>query len=75
MIDAVRGPENLSSIPQKNTKEKTNKKQTNKTKLKEGKSSNNVFITVHAIEWPNKNIGMPVLSAVTRSLCLKTPLT
>ena len=64
MIDSVRGPENL--------KKKQSNKQTNE---KKGQSSNNVFITVHTIEWPNINIGMPVLSAVTRSMCLKTSLT
>ena len=69
MIDSVRGPENLKT----NTKQKTNK-QTNKNE-KKGQSSNNVFITVHTIEWPNINIGMPVLSAVTWSMCLKTSLT
>ena len=65
MIDSVRGPENL---------EKKNK-QTNKKNEKKVQSSNNVFITVHTIEWPNINIGMPVLSAVTWSMCLKTSLT
>ena len=55
---------------------KKNTKQTNKQrKRKKGQSSNNVFITVHTIEWPNINIGMPVLSAVTCSMCLKTFLT
>ena len=57
-------------------KTNTKQKQTNKqTKRKKGQSSNNVFITVHTIEWPNINIGMPVLSAVTWSMCLKTSLT
>ena len=60
---------------QNNTNKKQTKKQTNKTKLKKGRSSNYVFITVHTMEWPNKNIGMPVLSAVTWSMCLKAPLT
>ena len=72
MISAVRGPENLPSIPLKNVQQ-TNKQQ-QKQKSKKGQRSNKVFITVHTIEWPNRNIGMPVLSAVTWSTCLKTYL-
>ena len=70
MIDSVRGPENLKK-KQTNKNKQTNKKEKDE---KKGQSSNNVFITVHTIEWPNINIGMPVLSAVTRSMCLKTPM-
>ena len=73
MISAVTGPENLPSIPLKNVKQ-TNKQQ-QKQKSKKGQRSNKVFITVHTIEWPNRNIGMPVLSAATWSMCLKTSLT
>ena len=72
MISAVRGPENLPSIPLKNVQQ-TNKQQ-QKQKSKKGQRSNKVFITVPTIERPNRNIRMPVLSAVTWSTCLKTYL-
>ena len=71
MIDSVRGPENLKKKKTKQTNKQTNKQKNEK----KGQSSNNGFITVHTIEWPNINIGMPVLSAVTWSMCLKTSLT
>ena len=76
MISAVRGPQNLPSISLKNVKQTNKQQQQQKNKIKKkGQRSNKVFITVHTIEWPNINIGMPVLSAVTWSMCLKTSLT
>ena len=70
--------ENLPSIPLKNVKQTNKQTDNNKNKnknQKKGQRSNKVFITVHTIGWPNINIGMPVLSAVTCSMCLKTSLT
>ena len=76
VISAVSGPESLPSIPLKNVKQTNKQQQKQKQNLKKrGQRSNKVFITVHTIEWPNINIGMPVLSAVTWSMCLKTSLT
>ena len=75
VISAVSGPESLPSIPLKNVKQTNKQQQKQKQNKKKGQRSNKVFITVHTIEWPNINIGMPVLSAVTWSMCLKTSLT
>ena len=57
MISAVRGPENLPSIPLKNVKQTNKQQQKQKQKSKKGQRSNKVFITVHTIEWPKINIG------------------
>ena len=76
VISAVSGPESLHTIPLKNVKQTNKQQKKQKQNLKKrGQRSNKVFITVHTIEWPNINIGMPVLSAVTWSMCLKTSLT
>ena len=56
MIDSVRGPENLKKYKTNKQTNKQKQKKKEKKKEKKGQSSNNVFITVHAIEWPNINI-------------------